>query len=166
MATIDNEQVVRGFYEKFVNEGNPDRAGEFLAPDVAFYLCGQLMGSGPGVFVQLLTTLRAAFPDLHTTVEDVVSDGDMVCERVVTRGTHLGQLSFGPYQSIPPTGRRVEWQALSMFRVVGGRIVENWAMPDQLALLQQVGAIPSVGPAGIPGEPLAQPALGGVADRR
>ncbi len=56
------------------------------------------------------------------------------------RGTHTGDL-----MGIPATGKRVSTTGIAIFRVEGGRIVENRTEFDALGLLQQLGAVP--GPA-------------------
>jgi predicted ester cyclase len=45
---------------------------------------------------------------------------------------------------IPPSGKAVEWREMHIYRVVGGKIVEHWGVIDQLGLLQQIGALPSM----------------------
>ena len=48
----------------------------------------------------------------------------------------------GPFQGIPPTGRKVEIHVIDIVRVGGGRIVEHWNCVDRLGLLAQLGALP------------------------
>jgi steroid delta-isomerase-like uncharacterized protein len=84
----------------------------------------------------------AAFPDLERTIEDLVAEGDKVVARWTAKGTHTGD-----FQGIPPTGRVATSSGITIFRIVDGRIVEEWSESDMLGLLQQVGAIPSGAPA-------------------
>jgi steroid delta-isomerase-like uncharacterized protein len=78
---------------------------------------------------------QTAFPDLHPTVEDVIAEGDKVVTRWTIRGTHQGEIEeFGP-----PTGRQAEIQGITIHRIQGGRIVEEWNSYDNLSLLQQLG---------------------------
>jgi steroid delta-isomerase-like uncharacterized protein len=80
----------------------------------------------------------SAFPDLHATVEDVIAEGDKVVTRYTVRGTHQGEIEeFGP-----PTGRQVEIKGLTMHRIEGGKIVEEWERYDNLSVLQQLGLVP------------------------
>ncbi len=81
---------------------------------------------------------KTAFPDLHATVEDVIAEGDKVVTRVTVRGTHQGEIEeFGP-----PTGRQVELQGLTLHRIEGGKIVEEWERYDNLSFMQQLGLVP------------------------
>ena len=132
----DSKRIVERFYEEFVNRGNYDAAEEFIADDCVFYFGAVEVGRGPEAFRQMLRTLRTAFPDFTTTIDDVIAENDKVAERVTSRGTHEGE-----FQGIAPTGKSVVMAGISMFCIADGKIVENWAMPDQLGLLQQLGAV-------------------------
>ena len=61
--------------------------------------------------------------------------GDGVAVRDVVEATHQGNLL-----GIPPTGRRVRWDALDVYRLTNGMIIEEWAGDDTTAILYQVGA--------------------------
>jgi steroid delta-isomerase-like uncharacterized protein len=78
--------------------------------------------------------IRRAFPDWHEEVLDVFGSGDRVASRYLSTGTH-----GGTFWGIEATGRRIEIQEISIFRVKGGRVVEQWCMFDELARLQQLG---------------------------
>jgi steroid delta-isomerase-like uncharacterized protein len=78
--------------------------------------------------------IRTAFPDWHERVLDVFGSGDRVASRYVSTGTHKGT-----FWGIEPTGRRIEIQEISIFRIADHRIAEQWCMCDELARLQQLG---------------------------
>jgi steroid delta-isomerase-like uncharacterized protein len=81
---------------------------------------------------------KTAFPDMSATVEDVVAEGEKVVTRVTLRGTHQGEVEeFGP-----PTGRQVETQGITIHRIDGGKIVEEWNSWDNMSLMQQLGLVP------------------------
>jgi predicted ester cyclase len=81
-----------------------------------------------------VTRIRTAFPDWHEQVLDVFGSGDRVASRYVSTRTHQGV-----FWGVEPTGRRVEIEEISIFRVAGGRVAEQWCMFDELARLQQLG---------------------------
>jgi predicted ester cyclase len=58
----------------------------------------------------------------------MVAEGDTVAVRYIVEATHKGDLP-----GIPVTGRRVRWDALDVYRVSDGKIVEEWAGDDLLA---------------------------------
>jgi predicted ester cyclase len=81
-----------------------------------------------------------AFPDLVRPVEDIVASADKAVVRWTSSGTHLG-----PYFGAAPTGKRLTTSGITIFRISGGKVAEEWIESDMLGLLQQVGAIPEVG---------------------
>ena len=76
--------------------------------------------------------------DGHWDVRELYSVADRVVARWVGSGTHVGEL-----MDVSPTGRPIEVDAISIFRVEGGKIAEEWTVWDALGLLQQVGAVPA-----------------------
>jgi steroid delta-isomerase-like uncharacterized protein len=136
----ENKAVVRRWIEGGYGRGNLDLIEEMIAPD--FVNRTPLPGQPPtreGV-AGGVRGLRAAFPDLAVTIEEIVAEGDLVVTRDVSRGTHRG-----PFAGIPPTGRQVTVSRIAIFRVKDGRITEHWANVDMLGLMQQLGAIPAPG---------------------
>ena len=87
--------------------------------------------------------LRAAFgrfttgfPDLHFTIEDLISEGDKVVMRWTLRGTHLGV-----WRGIPATGRPIEWTLTDVYTVSNGRLANLARGADHLGLLKQLGVV-------------------------
>jgi predicted ester cyclase len=83
----------------------------------------------------MLRGFIGALPDLHAAEQDIVAAGDTVAVRYVVEATHEGDLL-----GIAPTGRPVRWDALDIYRLADGMIVEEWAGDDLAAILYQVGA--------------------------
>jgi len=82
---------------------------------------------------------RAAFPDKHFTIDDVVAEGDKVLLRWTIRGTHLGEF-WTPVGTALPTGNAITLTSMALFRLIDGKIVEERNVHDWLALLLQFGA--------------------------
>src|SRR5262245_60847926 len=82
-------------------------------------------------FTRVLAGWYAAFPDLRTTIHDVLSDGGRAASRWTVAGTHCG-----PYLGIPPTGRVVRVGGLTISRFAAdGRIAEDWTSWNRLSVL-------------------------------
>jgi predicted ester cyclase len=77
--------------------------------------------------------LRIGFPDWCEHIDDIVIDKDRVAVRYHSTGTHLGE-----FAGIPASGRRVEIDELSIFRIEGRRVVEQWCLNDDLAFDKQI----------------------------
>lgn len=110
---------------------------EVYAPDLIWHDPGQEI-RGTEEAKRYISTYKSAFPDLSVTVEDEIAEGDKVVTRWTIRGTHQGEIEeFGP-----PTGRQVEMKGISISRIEGGKIVEEWNSYDNLAVMQQLGLVP------------------------
>jgi hypothetical protein len=95
--------------------------------------------TGAEALKQVFATLQRAYPDLHVTVEDLIEEGDKLVGRNLVTGTHRGE-----YMGIPPTGRRVSYEEIFIFRFVDGRIAE-WGVVDVLAQMRQLGVFHAPG---------------------
>lgn len=84
---------------------------------------------------ELIRTFYAAFPDYTHTPEDVLCVGDRVVLRTTNCATHRGD-----FQGVAPTGRRISFGQIAIYRMVDGKISEIWEEADLLGLMQQLGA--------------------------
>ena len=87
---------------------------------------------------QFISSLRAAFPDLRFTTDDLIAEGDKVVMRASVTGTHQGQ-----YMGVQPTGKSIIYNEIFIWRFVGGRIAEMWGVVDIFSQLKQLGVIPA-----------------------
>ena len=133
----ENEAVVRRAFDE-VAMGDMTAVDEIIAPEfVRHDLAGGREAHGPDGVKRLIAALRSAFPDIQTTVDDVISGGDRVVVRFTARGTHRGQ-----FQGIAATGLEATWTGINIYRVADGQIQETWQLADGLGLLRQLGAAP------------------------
>jgi steroid delta-isomerase-like uncharacterized protein len=131
----ENEAVIRQVLA-LIDERNLDEAFELYAIDYIYHgPTGELRGRDGirGLWEVFLT----GFPDLHSTIEDVVSKGDKVVLRWRLEGTHTGD-----FLGIAPSNKNITLGVTEIFRVANGQLVEAWDQYDRLGLLQQIGAIP------------------------
>ncbi len=98
---------------------------------------GGTLGTIEGVqnVTAMLRGFIGALPDLHAAEQDVVAAGDTVAVRFLVEATQVGDLL-----GIASTGRRVRWDAVDIYGLADGMIVEEWAADDTTAILYQVGA--------------------------
>lgn len=138
MSVAENKNVARRIFEEGFGQGRVNIADEIIAPNFVDHSGPPgFPASGPESFRQLVTAIRAAFPDLRATIEDQIAEGDKVVVRGTMRGTHRGDL-FG----IPATGKSFEITAIDILRIVDGKVVEHWGNEDDLGMMQQLGVIP------------------------
>jgi predicted ester cyclase len=79
---------------------------------------------------------RTSFPDLRLTILDLVAEGEKVVVRWLMQGTDLGG-----YRGHPPTGRSIRLTGITLMRMEGNRIVEEWNEVDIAGLLRQLGFV-------------------------
>ncbi|HXG76787.1 MAG TPA: ester cyclase [Gaiellaceae bacterium] len=79
-----------------------------------------------------------AFQDARITVDDQIAEGDKVASRWTGRGTHTGEIA-----GIAPTGKEVTVTGLTISRLEGDKVVEEWTTWDTLGMLVQLGAVPA-----------------------
>jgi steroid delta-isomerase-like uncharacterized protein len=133
MSADDNKTAVRRFFQDVWNDGNVAEAANFLAPGFISHNSFGVSLGGPEEYGQAVLAYRRGFPDLVTTVEDVLADADRVAVRGTDRGTHRGM-----FMGYPPTGRFVTTTWIEIFRLEDGKAVEGWVEADVKRLLDQL----------------------------
>ena len=137
MTTETTKQIMQRFLE-FINTASEKMAAELISPDAAFFVPGRPEPMrGPDGYLTIIAMMRSGFPDIQWKLEEMIVEGDRVAARFTMRGTHQGAF-FG----VPPSGNKIEVQAMNFYRLSGGQFVEEHGQPDLLGLLQQIGAMP------------------------
>ena len=133
----NNSNIVRHFIAEVLNQGEIESAGEFFWEDMVEQV--PLPGQRPGLsgLQDVLRGMRAAFPDMHWTVEEQIAEGDKVVTRFEWTGTHRAEF-FG----VPATGRPVRVWGVVIDRLEGGKIKDTRIIMDALGLMMQLGAFP------------------------
>ena len=133
----ENVVAMHRIYDEVLNSGNFDVADELIAADVISHEVPTEYPSGLEGWKHYFADFRAAFPDLHFTIEETIADGDKVVCRCTMQGTHLGE-----FMGIPATGKKVSISGIDIAHFAGGKGVEHWANYNELGMMQQLGVIP------------------------
>ena len=129
--------VMRRIFDEGFATGETAVVDELCAADLVEHQFG-LAGVGADAIQHIKDAIRdvhAATPDISFTIEDSVERGDTIWVRVRAKGTATGPF-FGP-----PSGRPIDITVVDIARIVNGRIVEHWGVPDRFALLAQTGIL-------------------------
>jgi steroid delta-isomerase-like uncharacterized protein len=137
MSLEENKALVYRFHEGF-NTQNLDLSAAVVAPDVVVKGVPAGLPAGLEGLRGMGMAFIAAFPDGHTEVEGVIAEGDTV----VAWGTFTGT-QRGEFMGIPATGRRVQYDWMSLDRIANGKIVEHRIQQDNLTMMQQLGLVPA-----------------------
>jgi steroid delta-isomerase-like uncharacterized protein len=137
----DQKTIARYFLGEAFSTGNLDPADEWVAPNWVNHDPGTPeLPAGPEGFKQLVMGYRAAFPDLHITVDDVIAEGNKVVGRWTASGTNTG-----PLMGMPPTGKKATITGISILTFASGQVAEQRTNWDTMGMLQQLGVIPAPG---------------------
>jgi predicted SnoaL-like aldol condensation-catalyzing enzyme len=123
MSTEQNKEVVRRFVEGILNNMDSSFVDELFAPD---YVNHMVPGGREG-FKQFFTVISSAYPGLKMEykIERLMAEGDYVMMRA---SSHLSY-----------NGKEATGSGLGEYRLVDGKIVEDWPVSGAAELLQQVG---------------------------
>jgi len=143
MSTEENKKLVLHWKDEIWNKRNLNIVDELYATDYIGHIVG---APGPvqgrEALKQLLAVYFAAF-DIHITSEFLIAEGDMVAVYDTFRFKHTGT-----FQGIPPTGKEATITSTDIYRIVNGKIVEQWTEGNLLSLMQQLGVLPTPGHSG------------------
>ena len=127
-----NKEIVLRFM-RLMDGHDFDVLDEVLAPDLRLQLgASQLDRTQTKDFIR---AVYAAFPDYTHTPEEILAVGDRVVLRASNRATHSGD-----FQGIAPTGRRILFGQIAIYRIADDQIAEVWEEADLLGLMHQLGA--------------------------
>src|SRR5262245_19678762 len=132
MAIEHNKAAALRWSHELWSEGRLAVADEIIANDYVRHDPGDpFPARGPEDVKRIVTMLRAMFPDFRIQVDAVIAEGDIVVSRYTATGTD----TVG-FMGMPPTGKAIRTSAMQMFRFSNGKIVESWAVRDDLGTLR------------------------------
>ena len=133
MSEGDNKAAVRRFFEEGWNRGDLAQVKAFLADGFVSHNSFNITIRSSDDYCQGLVAYRTAFPDLVTSLEDVIAAGDRLVVRGTDRGTHQGE-----FMGKAASGRFVTTTWIEIFRMESGKAVEGWVESDTKGLMDQL----------------------------
>jgi predicted SnoaL-like aldol condensation-catalyzing enzyme len=137
MTAENNKIIVRTFYEVVFRNHDLSALDRFMHDDYIQH--NQDTDQGKAGFIKFHIGFFLAIPDQLATINEIVADGDLVFVYNTITGTHTGEGFLG----YPPTGNKIRFDVVDMFRLRDGKLCEHWDVADTRALFTQVGAIKS-----------------------
>jgi predicted ester cyclase len=134
MSEKQNIDIVRSLVD-MVNERKVSQLAELTHPDFRRH---DLAGAFPEVTgtsgpVDLTQMILRALPDLHYEIRQIVAKDDRVVVQLHGTGTHRGELL-----GVSGTGKRLEWNAINIYRFKDGKGIESWQLIDVWGLMRQM----------------------------
>ena len=134
----DYKQLARRWFSEVMSEGKTEVIDELCAPDFVDH--NPLPGTSADLagLKDFVAQIRAAFPDLQMTADDLIVEGDRLAVRSTMRGTHEGD-----FMGIPASGKKVEVSNYDFVRFENDLAAEHWGVIDSAALMEQLGMAPA-----------------------
>jgi steroid delta-isomerase-like uncharacterized protein len=131
-----NKAVARRVFEEIFNQGKYAVATEIYA--LNFVNHGLHRNADLKEDQDAVRGWKQVFPDLKMTVVQEIAEGELVSVLWTFTGTNTGE-----GEGIPAAGKKVEARGITIWRIVNGKITEEWSEWDQLGPMQQLGLIPT-----------------------
>jgi predicted ester cyclase len=131
-------ELARRFFEDVCNGRRLDVADQILSADHVYHDAqSPSLGQGHDAMKQTVALYQEGLKG-RWEVKEIVDAGDRVTVRWTGHGVHHAEI-----MGIAPTGHEVHVDALTLLRIEGDKIAENWTSWDTLGMLQQIGAVPA-----------------------
>ena len=139
----DPKQLISRFVEELWNQRRLDVADAIFAENCVTHqlqsgVPADAVPRGPQAIKEHVRGWIASFPDLHFTIEQMLSEDDRVAMQLRMEGTHRGA-----WLGIPASGKKMQIRMFTVHRVVQGKIVEDWVLVESLGFFQQLGVVPN-----------------------
>ncbi len=131
-----NKAIARRAFEEILSQGRFELASELYAKD--FINHGIHRNASLEEDQAALKGWHQAFSDITIVPEKLIAEGDLVAIYWIARGTNTGTGN-----GLPATGKKAELAGITIWRIVDGKIREEWSAFDQLAMMQQLGLLPA-----------------------
>ena len=132
-----NKELIHRMNDEVWTKGNLEIMDQLFSTDfVQHFLPVGSETKGLVKFRESVRNHRQAFPDWAEEIKQIVAEGDLVATHFTSTGTNKGS-----FLGNAPTGKQIHINEMSFYRIVDGKIVEQWLIPDLLSLNQQLGLI-------------------------
>jgi steroid delta-isomerase-like uncharacterized protein len=131
-----NKAIAKRAFEEILSGGRFELAGELYAKDFVNH------GIHRNVSLEedqaALKGWHQAFSDLSIVPEKLIAEGDLVTIYWIASG-----INTGTGNGLPATGKKAELAGITIWRILDGKIKEEWSAFDQLSMMQQLGLLPA-----------------------
>ena len=130
-----NKAVAHRVFEEIFNQDRFQVADEIYARD--FVNHGVHRDFGLKEDQAAARGWKLAFPDLKMTVLKEIAEGDLITVLYAGTGTNTGEGN-----GLPATGKKIKGRGITIWRIVNGKITEEWSEFDQFGIMKDLGLLP------------------------
>ena len=132
----NKKAIARRAFEEILSHGRFELAEQLYAKD--FVNHGIHRDASLAEDQAALKGWHQAFPDVVISPEKLIAEDDLVTIYWIARG-----INTGTGNGLPATGKKAELSGITIWRMVDGKIKEEWSAFDQLTMMQQLGLLPA-----------------------
>ena len=134
-----NKEICKKIFEAF-DQNNTAVMDELVAENVVEHTPDPSMGDVQGLegLKKVMNTYHNAFPDMKSTILNIVADGDMVVIHYTMEGTNTGSMG-----DMPATGKAIDVNGVDVIKITDGKATDHWGYVQEAKMMQQLGMMPS-----------------------
>ena len=117
-----NKSVIKRYWDGKWNERRPEILDELLTKDVMNHGSTDEI-NGIEEYKQVYNTYLSAMMNTRFEIKELIAEGNLVMSRGVCYGTYNGTLG-----DIYPVGKELSIKFFTIFRLVDGKIAEEWEL--------------------------------------
>jgi predicted ester cyclase len=140
-----NKECIQRHFEELWNRGEVEEIDQFFSREFSNF--GVPYSDVRGMIQHIIRTWRNAFPDFVFQIDSLIAEGDTVMCEVTLSGTHLGDFPLIPPlhgPTLAPNGKKFSVKHIHRFRLKEAKIVEHFAVRDDLGMFQQLGHLAAI----------------------
>ncbi|MDF2819865.1 MAG: hypothetical protein K0R15_306 [Clostridiales bacterium] len=134
---MTNKQIVTEFFVKGYNENDFDAVMPLLTDD--YYDHSPACARSASDAINILKIVNNIFPDMMVEIIDLIEENNKVVGRFIFRATHSTE-----FMGVPATNKEIEWEAIEIFRIDNGKIVESWGYWPDLEIKEKLQKLSEV----------------------
>ena len=132
MNSLTNKEIVRQFFEIY-NSQDYEAAYECMSLNYLDHGLQRVRSVEDAI--KILKSTHKSFPDIKVVIDDLIEENNKVVFRGHFTATHLGE-----FASIAPTGAKVEFEDLEIFKIENQKITESWGYWPMQTMINQINA--------------------------
>ena len=130
----ENKAIAKRAFEEILGQGHFALAEQLYAKD--FVNHGIHRDASLEEDQAALKGWHQAFSDIAIVPAKLIAEGDLVAIYWIAHGTNTGTGN-----GLPATGKKAELAGITIWRIVDGKIKEEWSAFDQLSMMRQLGLL-------------------------
>ena len=130
MDNLTNKEIVKKFFEIY-NSKDYEAIYKYFAPNYKDHGLPQVRSAEDAIAI--LKSTHKAFPDIKVVIDDLIEENNKVVFRGHFTATHLGE-----FVGMPPSGVKVEFEALEIFKLENHQVTESWGYWPLPVIVSQI----------------------------